>query len=194
MDPNQQPGHQTVIVNQPESNSLGLAGFIVSLAGWITCGLLCPIGLILSLFALGKRPRGFAIAGVILGLPGVLFLAFFGFVFLMTVLGIGAAATAAAALAQQSAEIASARGEINTAYSQTSVLPDEATAQALFVTKLEWDGEVVRYIRESDTQYTLVAPGIDGAFDTADDFRQTWSVDGSLVREQKPEYSEFGSP
>lgn len=48
---------------KPESNPLGLIGFILSL----TC-LLSPIGLLLSLFALFKRPRGFAIAGTIVGL------------------------------------------------------------------------------------------------------------------------------
>jgi hypothetical protein len=54
----------------PTSNGLGLAGFVVSLVGLLSLGILCPIGLILSLFALAKRPRGFAVAGVILGLLG----------------------------------------------------------------------------------------------------------------------------
>lgn len=54
----------------PATNSLGLAGFIVSLVGWFTGGILCPIGLLLSLIALTKRPRAFAVAGVILGLMG----------------------------------------------------------------------------------------------------------------------------
>lgn len=55
----------------PESNGLGLAGFITSLAGLVvTGGLLCPVGLILSLIALSRRPRGFAIAGTVLGFLG----------------------------------------------------------------------------------------------------------------------------
>jgi hypothetical protein len=55
----------------PESNGLGLAGFITSLVGLVvTGGLLCPIGLILSLIALSRRPRGFAIAGTVLGAVG----------------------------------------------------------------------------------------------------------------------------
>ena len=44
-------------------NPLGLVGFVLSL----TC-LLSPIGLLVSLIALGKRPKGFAIAGVAIGL------------------------------------------------------------------------------------------------------------------------------
>jgi hypothetical protein len=53
------------------TNSLGLAGFITALVGIaLTGGLLCPVGLILSLIALSRRPRGFAIAGTVIGLLG----------------------------------------------------------------------------------------------------------------------------
>lgn len=69
-----------------ESNGLGLAGFIVSLVGFIACGgLICPIGLIMSLFALTKRPKGFAIAGAVIGAIGSL-----GFIILFFVVGIAA--------------------------------------------------------------------------------------------------------
>lgn len=44
-------------------NVLGIVGFIFS----ITC-LLAPLGLLMSIFALLKRPKGFAIAGTIVGL------------------------------------------------------------------------------------------------------------------------------
>ncbi len=58
-----------------ETNGVGLAGFIISLLGLVgTCGLLSPIGLILSLVGLGKEPRGFAIAGTIIGAIGSLWL------------------------------------------------------------------------------------------------------------------------
>lgn len=57
--------------SQEGSNSLGLAGFITSLVGAVlTAGFLCPIGLVLSLAALRRQPRGFAIAGVVIGLLG----------------------------------------------------------------------------------------------------------------------------
>lgn len=52
-------------------NGLGIAGFVVSLVGLCgTIGLLCPVGLVLSLVALGKPPRGMAIAGAIIGALG----------------------------------------------------------------------------------------------------------------------------
>jgi hypothetical protein len=53
-----------------QTNGLGLAGFIVSLVGLISCGLISPIGLIMSLFALKREPKSFAIAGVVLGALG----------------------------------------------------------------------------------------------------------------------------
>jgi hypothetical protein len=56
----------------PEQNTAGLVGFIVSLAGLFTFGVLSPVGMIISLVGLSKNPRGFAIAGVIIGLIGTL--------------------------------------------------------------------------------------------------------------------------
>ena len=53
-----------------EGNPLALAAFICSLIGFFSGGILSPIGVILALFALGKHPRGFAIAALILGLLG----------------------------------------------------------------------------------------------------------------------------
>lgn len=53
-----------------EGNPLALAAFICSLIGFFSGGILSPIGVILALFAMGKHPRGFAIAALILGLMG----------------------------------------------------------------------------------------------------------------------------
>jgi len=59
------------IATTMRSNTLGLAGFVTSLVGvTFTGGLLCPVGLILSLFALRRQPRGFAVAGTVLGFFG----------------------------------------------------------------------------------------------------------------------------
>lgn len=62
--------HATMTCPRPPMNGLAVAGFVCSLAGFFTGGVLSPVGLILSLFALGAHPRGLAIAGVILGLLG----------------------------------------------------------------------------------------------------------------------------
>ncbi len=53
------------------TNTIGLSGYECSLLGLLTGGhLLSPVGLILSLIGLGQRPRGWAVAGVIIGLLG----------------------------------------------------------------------------------------------------------------------------
>lgn len=70
--PSGQPPVTQVVVNQAQGNGLGIAGFVVSLLGFFTCGLLCPIGLILSFIGLFKAPRGFAVAGTLLGFGGSL--------------------------------------------------------------------------------------------------------------------------
>lgn len=85
---------QQVVLMKSESNSLGLAGFILSLIGFFSCGLLSPIGLILSFFGLFKPPRGLAIAGFILGLIGSILL------LVMLVFGLFAVVLSAAGLEQ----------------------------------------------------------------------------------------------
>jgi len=72
-------------------NGLGIAGFICSLIGVVSCGLLSPIGLILSIVAMFREPRGFAIAGLVLGLIG----SFWALIMTLVVASIGFAVIAA---------------------------------------------------------------------------------------------------
>jgi hypothetical protein len=63
-----------VYVRSEASNGMGLAGFIISLVGLMSCGLVSPIGLVLSWIGLSKEPKGLAIAGLVLGLLGSLWI------------------------------------------------------------------------------------------------------------------------
>ena len=54
-------------VHTPNSNSLATAGLIVSIVGLFTAGILSPIGLLMSIFAFFKPPRGMAVAGIVIG-------------------------------------------------------------------------------------------------------------------------------
>jgi len=54
------------------SNNLGVIGFVVSLVGLFLCGVPSIIGLGISAVAMGKRPKGFAVAGVLLGVLGLI--------------------------------------------------------------------------------------------------------------------------
>ena len=71
-----------------QSNGLGIAGFIFALLanilGWVPVlgWILWAIGLLLSFIGVFKRPRGFAIAGLIISLIGIILLiAVFGALF-----------------------------------------------------------------------------------------------------------------
>ncbi len=73
---------QTIIINQQEkkSNGLGTAGFILALIalffGWIPVlgWIVWVLGLIFSFIGIFKRPRGLAVAGLIISLIGIIFL------------------------------------------------------------------------------------------------------------------------
>lgn len=56
------------MAQRPSENGLGLAGFIVSLVGLVSRGLISPVGLVMSIVALKREPKGFAIAGLVLGI------------------------------------------------------------------------------------------------------------------------------
>lgn len=79
-------------MNQPGSNGLGVAGFVLSLIGLLSCGLLSPVGLILSLAGLSKEPSGLAVAGTIIGGLGSLWIFSIALLFLLGVIGAAAGA------------------------------------------------------------------------------------------------------
>lgn len=85
--PSQVSVSQQVVVHAPQTNGLGTAGFVCSLLGFLTCGLLSPIGLFFSLLAFYKPPRGMAFAGFVLGMIGSAGLALFGFTFILGLTG-----------------------------------------------------------------------------------------------------------
>lgn len=91
---------QAVYKPPVDSNGLGIAGFVISLVGLCSGGVLSPIGLIISLIAVGRPPRGFAIAGIILGALGscgiLLTLLIFPFVLVALLAAAGATAGAVA--------------------------------------------------------------------------------------------------
>jgi hypothetical protein len=102
-----QPIQQTIVIEN-RSNGLGTAGFVVSLLGFLTCGLICPLGMLISFFGMFMRPRGTAIAGFVLGVVGSAWLWIAGLGVLATITGVGAAARQAARDAAKKAEEAKA--------------------------------------------------------------------------------------
>jgi len=159
------------------SNGLGIAGFVCSLAGLLlTGGLLCPIGLILSLFALGREPRGFAIAGVILGLLGTcgwVLLWLVAGVAILAALGIGVAAVALAN--PEKTELTFDMMRIGIAVQQYRDENKYLPASIDLVHGLDentltdpWGGQY-RYVMPDANEFDLVSAGEDRKFDTGDD-------------------------
>ncbi len=76
---------QTIIIQQPkaESNGMGIAGFVLAiLAVVLSCVpflnfILWVLGLIFSIVGLAKKPKGLAIAGLIISLLGLIILLLF---------------------------------------------------------------------------------------------------------------------
>ena len=102
MQNGQIPQGQTIIINQqatPKSNGMGVAGFVLALIaaffGWIPVlgWILWVLGLIFSFVGIFKRPRGLAIAGLVISMIGlVLLLVVFGVI----MAAVGSAAAIAA--------------------------------------------------------------------------------------------------
>jgi hypothetical protein len=163
-----------IYVQAAPSNGLGVAGFVISLIGLvITGGILCPIGLILSFIALFRQPRGFAIAGTILGaigtiVPVVLFLIFGAAVFsFCSCLGMGIAAAANEQVTISA--LNDAERQIQDHYATHSALPSEFEGNNLIDAIRDKDGRRLRYTPLPPSSYEIRSSGIDGRFGTSDD-------------------------
>jgi len=179
--------------NRTGTNGLGIAGFIVSLVGFCgSGGLLCPIGLILSLIALGKQPRGFAVAGVIIGAIGscgavVAIIAIPVVVaFALAAVGLTAAAVGLAAVAGPQVEAQVEMFVLSTNLEEkiqqsAGTLPatlDEVTA-GLNESQVTdpWGHRYVYEVTQSGAAYRLYSMGPDGLGATPDDVRYEWKID-----------------
>ena len=125
---------------------------------------------IFSLIAVFKRPRGFAIAGLILGLVGSIWMLVAGLAMVLSVLGIGVAAKAAAdhLTALQSAQQAYA--QIEQQQANSGAPPSAAAADALVRKYNDPWGTPLR-AEVNNGQITIRSAGRDKAFDTSDDIR-----------------------
>ena len=178
--PPRYPAHAAAY-RPPQTNNVGLTGFILSIAGLVVCGgLLCPIGLIVSLFGINKEPRGFAIAGVVIGLAGSLFGAGMGFLIYNAYNNSNFFNTFGYS-SMTSSTMWTASSVIDNYYMQNqNTLPDQATGTALMSSWLdEWNTPIqYRPIPGSTTDYELVSAGPDQQFGTNDDYVEQIPVAG----------------
>jgi hypothetical protein len=143
------------------SNALGLTGFILSLAGLVTCGGLAPFGLIFSLIGVFRRPRGFAVAGLCISAVGVLILG--GIVVTMVMGGFEVVPSLSDGY-RISGEVQAYRKAHNGAAPQSwADLPNEPATGAVD----HW-GHPYRYTVDG-SRVELVGRGPDGIENTSDD-------------------------
>lgn len=80
--PNQQRQQEIIFRDRTPSNGVGIAGFVISIVGffigWIPVWgwVIWIVGLVLSSVGMYRRPRGLAIAGLVISLVSVLFILF----------------------------------------------------------------------------------------------------------------------
>jgi hypothetical protein len=170
---------------RPENN-LGIAGFICSILGIITCGLLAPVGLVLSLFALRREPKGFAVAGAVIGAVGscgiiIGIVAFFtSLMMILAALGLGGLAVAlGGAKIEAQIEMAKIAAEIDIYQQRTGQLP--ASLDLLPIVDPHaltdaWGNKYIYTLSEDGTTYELHSIGEDKADATADDIKPDDSV------------------
>lgn len=154
----------------PTSNALGLAGFITSIVGILSCGILSPIGMILSIIGLFKRPRGFAIAGTIIGLVGSLGIILVIF-FVIGIAAMGAVFAGAGGFEIITDSLAIHSG-IEAYQQQNASLPatlQQVTNLTSDQLKDPWGHEYIYRPDLVNHHYELISIGPDGAEGTGDD-------------------------
>ena len=174
-----------VDVPVPQQNTLAIVGLVVSVLGLLgSGGLLCPIGLIISLIALGKPyGRGWAIGGVVVGLLGtcmgvaVIFIAGAAIVVAITIVVAGVGLFALAATQGEnievSADMLSIADKVVIYEAENSSLPADLDALDIDMPTLTdpW-GNPYRYIlTERKPGFEITSWGADGQPATDDDIR-----------------------
>lgn len=162
---------------RPMSNSLGFAGFLCSLIGLLcTVGILCPIGFILSLIGLRKQPRGFAIAGAIIGFIGSIGLILAGIAGLLAFAAIAAVVHHGFPFVHTVVDGASLYHQVELYKQSKGTLPTTITdLQVDSSATLDGWGRAFRYQLNPDGSFTLISDGADGKQGTADDMSITSS-------------------
>jgi hypothetical protein len=156
------------IDNPPPANYLGTTGLVFSILGLVTCGVLSPIGLLLSVIGLTGKRRGGAIAGVVLALLG---LAIPG-ALLFSEIKEHRDAERERVVQQARATLESARVKIDERRAEEKALPDGVAGNRLLLKegfRDPWNGEIRYELHDDDRSYSLRSSGPDARFDTHDD-------------------------
>ncbi|MCG3134861.1 MAG: hypothetical protein HMLKMBBP_02265 [Planctomycetes bacterium] len=168
--------HTGPIQTPPSRNTMGIVGFVISLIGILcTCGVLSPLGLLICLFAVFRAPRGFATAGIILGVLGTILAASVAW---LAWQGISYSLEAGVSVKNAIMTVAGAGQAAQEILAVTpgSLPPDD---QAAAIAKKHTDGwdRPFTWLAEGDERL-LVSAGPDGAYGTEDDWKVPIKADG----------------
>lgn len=169
----------TVVVNQQPSNTLGIAGFICSLLGILSCGLLAPVGLLLSFFALFKQPRGFAIAGTVVGFLGSIIFFTFGLAFILALVGITAGVAMVANVVETDSAMDEANGQIMVVMEPGAPLNDEQGDTLVGAILDGWENPL-EYTLTVDG-YNISSASFDGVHGSEDDLVREYDKYGNVI-------------
>ena len=163
----EQPMHQPYQQPPRKENAVGLTGFIVSLVGLFLCGIPSLIGLGISAVGLRKEPRGLAIAGVILGLIGLIELGIIG---TATYQGFRAAQQGFTQIKAQLAEVQldQAAADIGAKWQEQDRIPTQEEGDEMMIGRNDMMNNSLVY--ETDgTSFSIRSAGGDGILETEDD-------------------------
>ena len=150
-----------------QQNGLGLTGFIISLVGLFLCGIPSLIGLVVSTLALKKQPKGLAVAGLILGLLGIIELVAFAFLTYSTY-QITKNVGATLQILNVEMQLKSEAIEIGAQWESTGVIPTLDEGTELIGDESDLFGNPIEY--ETDgASFSLRSAGPDGLSQTEDD-------------------------
>ncbi|MEL7496939.1 MAG: DUF4190 domain-containing protein [Planctomycetota bacterium] len=178
---------------EPESNGLGTAGFVISLISLFLCGIPAIIGVLLSLFALGKNPKGFAIAGLFIGLLGLLELVLCCTMAYGMYVAVNKMIDSVQVIATQ-AILTKSANEIGNEWEKTGELPNEVDGQIIIgETKDAYDQPVVY---ETDgNSFTMRSRGPDGVLITDDDITVgPYSTAEEAKKIYEPDFDDMNFP
>jgi len=164
-------------------NAAGLVGFILSMCG-LACGILFPVGFIVSLFGLRRPPKGFAIAGTVIGAVGSVIWGIVAAVYgTVLVAYIGCCMSFGAAMkpvVETESALTEARSKIEDYDFENDKYPSEAEGNALIQGITDYWETQLRYEPSGDG-YVIRSAGADKTFDTPDDMtKHDWSYDSEI--------------
>mgnify|MGYP001173866315 FL=1 len=170
------PQYTQVVVQNPQSNPIGMIGFVTSLVSLVMCGgLLFPISFTCSLIGMFRQPAAFAIAGLVVslvtGFQFLLVVVFFIIPFFFVgaaAVGVGVAGASALGAEMQIAnEAGLVENKIRGFYLENDRAPTEVECVELLLDQDE--AEMMKATKVSETEMLIKHQGTDGIFGTVDD-------------------------